>query len=421
MKKIKAGALQLTVFITIVVMLLLFAFVLLLNLHNRIKFKKDQIIKLAEVVSDVIDEDLSNGYDTSDSLWQKRAEFELVTHTSHWGIFDKIYSRGGFKNTKLVKTAMVGKRIGKERTALYLEENNRSLVVVGKTRIEGFAYLPKRGIKTGNISGVSYYGKQLIYGNAKESKELIKCNRQIIERMEELLEYQTADVNIIEMVEGIATRNSFKNPTEIIFQTNDLHLDQEIKGNVIVMAKNKIFVSNKSKLEDVILVSPTIEIQNGVSGRFQAIASEYISVGNNCKLQYPSSLVLLPKKKNSSVSQARQDSLLNPSSHNITLGKDSRIDGVLFYFAEEKEPDLQPQIFIEENSEVRGEVYCSDNLELRGNVFGSVYTANFIARQSGSVYQNHIYNGVINGNKLPREYVGLNLIDGKKQIAKWLY
>ncbi len=39
--------------------------------------------------------------------------------------------------------------------ALYLKDNNKPLVLVGGTRIDGKAYLPKRGVKSGNIAGYS--------------------------------------------------------------------------------------------------------------------------------------------------------------------------------------------------------------------------------------------------------------------------
>jgi hypothetical protein len=70
---------------------------------------------------------------------------------------------------------------------------------------------------------------------------------------------------------------------------------------------------------------------------------------------------------------------------------------------------------------IKGEVYCNTNIELKGTVFGTVYTSNFIAKQSGSVYQNHLYNATIVVDSLSQKYVGLPFSNSKKGVLKWLY
>ncbi|MGC1633475.1 MAG: hypothetical protein WA749_15300, partial [Gelidibacter sp.] len=66
-------------------------------------------------------------------------------------------------------------------------------------------------------------------------------------------------------------------------------------------------------------------------------------------------------------------------------------------------------------------VFCNNNTELRGTVYGTIYTSNFVAQQSGSIYQNHIYNGRILSKELPTEYIGLQLESTQKGVMKWLY
>ena len=60
------------------------------------------------------------------------------------------------------------------------------------------------------------------------------------------------------------------------------------------------------------------------------------------------------------------------------------------------------------------------NIELKGSVFGTVYTNNFIAKQFGGVYVNHIYNGIINAKKLPRQFSGLQIEKESNAIVKWV-
>jgi hypothetical protein len=68
-------------------------------------------------------------------------------------------------------------------------------------------------------------------------------------------------------------------------------------------------------------------------------------------------------------------------------------------------------------------VYCTKNLELNGRVRGNVTTDGFIALENGSIYQNHLYNGIINSKDLAKSYAGLLLAsrEQNKKVIKWLY
>ena len=70
---------------------------------------------------------------------------------------------------------------------------------------------------------------------------------------------------------------------------------------------------------------------------------------------------------------------------------------------------------------VDGELYCEANTDLQATVNGSVYTNGFVAKQFGSIYQNHLYNARINSSQLPTAYAGLQWENSHQNIAKWLY
>ena len=185
-------------------------------------------------------------------------------------------------------------------------------------------------------------------------------------------------------------------------------------GNIIVYSKKSIYVEKSSRLEDIILIAPEIEIESDFEGNFQVFATKKIKIQKKCKLNYPSALVLIDKdeiKHNS-----KED-------NGIFIDENSDIRGMILYENESKinRSNFKPQVVISENTNLIGEVYCNQNLELLGSVYGSVFANNFITKQFGSVYVNHIYNGVINSNELPNQYCGLPIGDNKLKIAKWLY
>ena len=148
----------------------------------------------------------------------------------------------------------------------------------------------------------------------------------------------------------------------------------------------------------------------GVSRYF---SSKKIHVNENCHLAYPSALVLLNKQQQNTNSN-NKDKVL------IQIDANSSVKGVVLFEQESLKTSINftPQIKISKNSIVTGDVYCNKNLELLGTVYGSVYTSSFITLQFGSTYTNHIYHGVINSDKLPKQFCGLSFKNPKLKSCK---
>jgi hypothetical protein len=128
--------------------------------------------------------------------------------------------------------------------------------------------------------------------------------------------------------------------------------------------------------------------------------------------------VLNEKEQEIPQSPSNQPSQNNTS---ITIGENTTLSGVVIYLGQPKSSNYEAQILLDKNSKVIGEIYCNQNLELLGAVSGSVFTSNFVAKQAGSIYQNHIYNGTIIVDDLAQEYVGLPFEQSTKGVLKWLY
>lgn len=78
-------------------------------------------------------------------------------------------------------------------------------------------------------------------------------------------------------------------------------------------------------------------------------------------------------------------------------------------------------VYIDKNASVIGELYCEGNLELKGNIAGTVYTHLFVARERGTTYINHLYDGTINCSQLNKMFAGLLFKGESKSVVKWLY
>ncbi len=419
--RVKAGALQLTTFIVVVIALLLSAFIILLHTHNTFKAQTSFVIETISNADKGIHYALQNTLQLNDTTLvnlHDEGYKTLKVHRDLWGVFEKIVVVSSIKNKTFKKIALAGaSQPNVNRTALYLEEQNRPLVVVGNTKIQGDVYLPKQGVRTGNISGHSYYGNQLIYGNTKASQSLPKVQDEIVNQIATInKKYSHADANqFLDLSTKSTYLNSFYKPLQVIYSRETILLSEvALTGHILVQSETKIIVDATSNLKDVVLIAPIIQIKNNTEGVFQAIATKAITVGNHCKLNYPTALILEEK------AQAKTN---NTSNHKdspfIKIKKGSKIKGSVMYLGSTK--NYKAQILIDEKATIIGEVYCNRNIELLGNVYGTVFTSGFVANQSGSVYQNHIYNGKIMVDNLADEYVGLSFKNSKKHVAKWLY
>lgn len=419
-EKVKASALQYALVASVLIAIIIFAFISLVYLQQKLQVKDSFYKEAIENVNSGIDY-----FSKNDILYSQIQEHQFsdnsqettILQKKHWGIFDIAIVKSDVKNEHFEKIALLGNN-HPNRDALYLQETNKPLVVVGNTKITGNISLPKQGIKTGNISGVSYYGNQLFYGKKKQSSESFPKIRNLKYIVDISRETYNDSVIYFELEDSLVKRQLFSSPVAVYESSSSIFLRSiALQGNIIIRSDKIIQVDASSKLEDVILIAPEIQILDNIVGNFQCFASKKINIGKNCKLNYPSSFVLISKDTTNNTSEKKEE-------NSIFIAENTDLKGsILFYKEEEyKNPNFNPQIIISKNTTITGEVYCNKSTELLGSVFGSVYTQNFITKQNGSIYVNHILNGIINSEKLPKPYCGLPIENIRNhRVAKWLY
>ena len=421
--KLKSAALQLTLFIAIIIAILLMGFVLLLHTHKRFQVQTDFILETTQNADVGIEYALLNPIRLKDSTTIPLEETTFKTlkiYRDFWGVFEKVTAVSQIKNNHFQKTALVGaKSKDQNRTALYVQDTQKPLVLVGDTKIEGVAFLPNQGVKPGTISGHSYTGSQLIYGSTQLATELPLLASDVVHQIEsiESLVEEISETQFITIEPKKQYKNSFINPVQLYLSNGDIVLNSvELVGHIQVQSNTKIIVQASATLKEVVLIAPEIEIQTNVVGTFQAFASKTLSVGKGVELQYPSALIL---NKNQASSASFTNGVKEMPA--MQIGESAVVNGVVIYLGTTPPNNYKTQIEVHETAILMGELYCNQNTELKGSVYGSVFSKNFIANQFGSIYQNHIYNGKINVHQLPKKYVGLLFNNSKKEVLKWLY
>nr|WP_299214000.1 hypothetical protein [uncultured Allomuricauda sp.] len=416
-KKIKAGALQFVLFIGTVIAVLLMTFVLLHKTHSLFDKKTSRTVEVIKNADLGLQYAMQQEMPINDSVQLNLHlddGIQVTTIKSYWGIFEKYSTVSQFRKTRFVKTALVGGGMEHDFPALYLKDNNRPMIIAGKSKITGNAYLPKQGIRPGTIGGRFYQFASPVYGNLKNSTSTLPSLYPVLKNyLKRLLVEETGSFgqNTVRFSRNLKHANSFGSPTQYIYGDVLRLSGVDLRGNIIVKATEQIIISADCYIKDIVLVAPEITIENKFRGTLQAIASDNIKVGKGVVLEYPSTLVVERGKKTNPKEQREA---------NIKIEKGAMVKGIVAYFENSEEGIYFPQIAVAENASVLGEIYCEKNLELKGDVIGNVTTDAFMAMENGSVYQNHLFNGTINASLLPMEYAGL-LLNKEKTVAKWLY
>ncbi len=416
-KKIKASALQFAILVSTIVAVLLASFLALTQTHRFFKTQSQFIFSVIDGANNGITYSLQPKNSFKDSIVLENDALRTVIKKTIWGGFEKITATASVKTKTFSKTAIIGGTISAPFTSIFIADETLPLVLVGGTKIEGTAYISRKGIKPGVIAGHYFNGKELIDGNIKISDgKLPKLSPQWIRDTRSLINHIPSNNDIVIGKEQLNT-NSFFDKTQFVYSDKELIVTESFTGNIIIKSEDSITVSANAKLADVTVVAPKIIIESGFRGNASFIATDNIKLENDVHLSYPSALVIM-------------DNEIDPEK-NVPLGEEpiyisenSFVKGIVVYLPKkipETKQKTHVHITVEPLATIEGSVYSDGNTELYGTVLGTVYTQRFITNKFGSKYINHIYNGKILGNDISPEFCGLPFDTAKKGVVKWLY
>jgi hypothetical protein len=418
--KIKAGALQFAILISVVIAVILSAFILIS--YSQLQFAK-QLARSANTIKLSHDgigyaKQKTIPYGDSITLYlEEDVQEEITIFKTHWGIFDKIVSIGKSRNFKTQKIALLGgQTLEKERSAIYLEDSNSPLVVVGDTRIYGNVVLPRKGIKSGNIAGNYYQGKSLVNGkinqNASTKPQISKEKKAYIKTL--LFGNLPQEDSLFIRSFALEITSTFETAPKWVYSPDVIEVDnQSITRNIIVKSDTLIRVSAFAKAENIILIAPHIEIADNVKASFQAFASKSITVGKRVNLTYPSALVF--QEKENPVLTTNQEEL-----RGIVLEEGSTVSGSVIHLGSPRDTYQKALITIKENASVQGEVYSDHIVQLEGTVKGSVYTRQFAIATRGSIYKNHLFDATIDTRNFPISFCGIQTTQTQTNLVQWV-
>ena len=410
---------QFAILVATIIAILLGSFLTLSQTHLFFNTQSRILLNIIDSTNAGIEYSLKKEHVIADSISMENDIFTTKIKKTSWGGYLKIASIASARTKSFSKMALTGGRVANPAIGIYLSEDRLPLLLVGNTVIEGEAYVSDLGIQPGIISGHYYNGKELVKGNISSGKgALPELDPVWLNDIRKLQEY--IPLNSDEVIPSQAiNKNSFFENTYFVYDENRITINETYIGNIIIKSKTEVVITNTAQLTDVVVIAPRITIEKGFGGRASFIAQERITLSENVKLDYPSSLIVVNTKND-------ETKPVPNGEEPIFIADGSRIGGTVIYLDEREEKtdnrmNSIAHVAIAPLGEINGYVYCQGNVELKGTVTGAIYTNRFLAREFGSVYINHIYNGKVLGKNLDPAFGGLPFKESDKAIVKWLY
>ncbi len=194
--------------------------------------------------------------------------------------------------------------------------------------------------------------------------------------------------------------NSFKNETIGIQFSGTVLENITIKGNFILYAKDSVFIKNTAVLEDVIIRSPKIMVEEDFKGSLQLFASDKIEVGKTAQICYPSVLCLYGDSSEKRV---------------VKVNEGASIYGAVILIEEYDSKQEENIMILKKEAVVIGEIYCMGKLMIEGKLYGTAYTNKVFYATETSHYDNCMVNSEIDISKKPHFFVSVPILEPKNK------
>jgi hypothetical protein len=281
---------------------------------------------------------------------------------------------------------------------LYLAKSNTELGVIGSTNLNTEIHSPGIEIEQRYISGLNYAGPKLKKPKAS-SQQLPKLNTVVLDQIEASylqmgnLDFDAEEVDSLINWDSILTYKLVSNTP----------LEGSYKGKNILVSKEQIVLKNNAHVEHLVLVAPSVIVEESFTGSVQIFATDSIVVGRNSRLNYPSVLCV----------QA------NNNAEKIKLNKNVEMNGNVYLFQENMQLNGNALIMIDGGLQLNGNLYCESILRIKeSEINGSLFTKKIQYQTKHTLHDNVLMNVKISPIENGKEYMALGLASEDLKFGK---
>ncbi len=319
-------------------------------------------------------------------------------HLKPWGAFGLLNCTAFDKTFSDSLTYLIGNYANDHERVLYCTNKGHELTLAGESFIQGTAYVPFGKLKRHNSGHLSFKGRKLFDGiidtsNHHLPSEIVMLKDSLIKRLFDLNDLQSIAYDKLTLAP-----HPHNEPRKILFATSSDSLVLEndtIEGFYFLAHNGPIFIRKSMSLEHVIIHADKVYIEEGFSGNAQIYARNYIEVGENVVLSYPSIL---------SIIEPTGDTPL------LKVNEGSKILGGILVTSQRFEPT---QCMIE-NARIKGFIWSDAAVQVSGIVQGEILVSEFSLNLSSSVHSNMMYNLIVDRPPDMHEYLFPYLLHSEK-------
>jgi hypothetical protein len=329
-----------------------------------------------------------------------------IIRKGNWGLFNSscvtVLSHGETKTKCFLSGPVTDTPLD---ACLYLAQHDIPLYVSGTTLLTGDAYLPPAGIQSSYVDQQGFTSDKPLSGATKTSHNLPAVGPQLIAYLRQL------DSTGITTFPPDSLDQSFLDTAAIFHTRSPLILSRgSLHGHILIISDSSISVEATAVLDNILLIAPSITLERGCSGVIQAIATDSLVLRNGCRLNYPSSLILIKAP----------GATFQPT---LRIGDSSTVSGAIVSLAPDPNDRIKTYVETGRHTSITGYLYAAGFVALKGEVRGEVLADYFLHRSATSVLQNFLVDATIDRSKLSAWFVGPHLFSTPhpNKIILWLH
>lgn len=409
--KLKGGALYIALIISILIGVMLSIFILIAWFNQKQVLSRIGTEQLRHNLITGLNYAQSSFFMDIDNGKWKKSEYgydSIKVRARQWGGYFLISVDTKNSHQSQSKCGIFGCSVASD-TALMIRDFPRPLSIAGKIRLNGLCYIPKGQFKSTDLEGTSFnpvgdinrFIRNAPYNLPELSKEFLKR----LEKSRQTINLKTD--SLIGIIDNID--NSFRGKTAI-YENSSISLnDNKLKGNIKLIATDKVVIGNQALLSDIFIIAKKVLIKKGFKGIVHILASDSIIIEEDCELEYPSSLIVFNDNEKK-VSQMP----------GIYIDDNCKIMGDIIVTC--KLIENKAMLNVGKEVEVFGVVFSSGYASLQGKYFGNVYVDRLMLKTPLALYDNHLLNIELDSRKFSSSLIIPLLFEtqNKLKCAKWL-
>lgn len=334
----------------------------------------------------------------------------LYARINRWGLFHTIHASLESRHDTLHASALVGCKTpaSLENTALVLEDSEHIVRITGHSAIDAVCYLPKGKIERRDFINLNPESKETLYARIKD-RESFSAPKETDHRQygdlysfSGILENPEFDLVRFHDLEHTSLHRSFTERTLVIYSEGTMEMSgYRISGNVILLSGKNILIAENDSLCDVLVVAPHIHFSERSGGIVHLFASDSITVSDQCRFEYPSSIILHASERSK-----------------LVFGEECSFSGSVLVYADGN-LRYSPLVSFGKSISFSGDVYSRFPVFISGTVNGYI-RAPSIGRRSAKIQTHTLYDLQLKSDDLIRQISHGAIYDESTSIAKKL-